>query len=410
MVDKKDKKTHKDKSQVEVSAPKSSRSTNSDGLHSVIWLAGLLISVFAFKSSVLDANNIPSASMIPTLKIGDYLFVNKMRYSFHIPFNGTRIISYDDPERGDIITFLPPREHEKNYVKRVIGMPGDRFRMRVLSVCDLPAEMRSNSPDGKPFRLPALAERDFRCPGLGEVADRFQPPHITIYEYREKGHGPWRNFGPRILPDSEARQVLTDADHVIKVLHPDLIPAWMSSEAYLPVLFEETINGTKHQFLELYDSFSRSPRSIHANYKLETVTPDCTPETMLEEGCEIPAQHYLVMGDNRDNSLDSRAIGLINRDLIRGKALIIYFSINWYRQTCNEIMSSVASLPGGLADLGQTAQGPDLEEFPSADQARYCDTVDSNENAGLIGSPLHFFTNMLIRKDVRWRRLGKILK
>ena len=85
---------------------------------------------------MLDANNIPSGSMIPTLKVGDYLFVNKMRYSLRLPYLGTELLRIDDPNRGDIITFIPREETEKNYVKRVIGVPGDRIRIRYLGVCD----------------------------------------------------------------------------------------------------------------------------------------------------------------------------------------------------------------------------------------------------------------------------------
>lgn len=96
----------------------------------------LVVLVFAFKHSILDANNIPSGSMIPTLKIGDYLFVNKMRFSLYFPFTYWELLHFDDPHRGDIVTFVPPRDPSKNYVKRLIGMPGDRIRIRNISICD----------------------------------------------------------------------------------------------------------------------------------------------------------------------------------------------------------------------------------------------------------------------------------
>lgn len=100
----------------------------------------IVILVFAFKSSVLDANNIPSGSMIPTLKIGDFLFVNKMRYSIRMPFTESELIRIDDPQRGDIVTFAPPFRalslgdsrdgfFAKRYVKRVVGLPGDTIRI-----------------------------------------------------------------------------------------------------------------------------------------------------------------------------------------------------------------------------------------------------------------------------------------
>ena len=77
-------------------------------LSSTISLFIIIFVVFAFKSSILDANNIPSGSMLPTLKIGDFLFVNKMRYSFRMPFSEGEIFRYDNPKRGDIVTFIPP--------------------------------------------------------------------------------------------------------------------------------------------------------------------------------------------------------------------------------------------------------------------------------------------------------------
>src|SRR5690606_16007679 len=64
----------------------------------------LVLTVFAFKQSILDANNIPSGSMIPTLLVGDYLFVNKMRYSLRVPWTRIRLVDYDHPKRGDIVT------------------------------------------------------------------------------------------------------------------------------------------------------------------------------------------------------------------------------------------------------------------------------------------------------------------
>lgn len=105
-------------------------------LHNIYSLGTLVFFVFAFKSSVLDANNIPSSSMEPTLMVGDHLFVNKMRYAIDLPFTSIHLIRLSEPQRGDIVTFVPPGDIEqgsqlygKTLVKRVIGVPGDTVQV-----------------------------------------------------------------------------------------------------------------------------------------------------------------------------------------------------------------------------------------------------------------------------------------
>lgn len=113
-------------------------------VYSLVSLLLLIIAVFGFKDFILDANNIPSGSMIPTLKIGDYLFVNKMRYSIRAPFTGLELARLDEPERGDIITFIPPHERERHFVKRVMGLPGDRI---AFGKCPPAVSQRLSAPN-----------------------------------------------------------------------------------------------------------------------------------------------------------------------------------------------------------------------------------------------------------------------
>lgn len=101
-----------------------------------IWqLAVALLIVFAIRSSVVEPFKIPSGSMIPTLYVGDFIFVNKFAYGVKIPFSdlfGAPVIVVDraPPKRGDVIVFLYPREPGTHYIKRVIGTPGDTLEVR----------------------------------------------------------------------------------------------------------------------------------------------------------------------------------------------------------------------------------------------------------------------------------------
>lgn len=89
-----------------------------------------LILAFFIRSFVVQAFKIPSGSMLETLQIGDQLLVNKFLYGVKLPFTDITLIPVSDPEHGDIIVFRYPRDESKDYIKRVIGLPGDTLEMR----------------------------------------------------------------------------------------------------------------------------------------------------------------------------------------------------------------------------------------------------------------------------------------
>jgi len=171
-----------------------------------------IILALIIRTFVIQAFKIPSGSMIPTLVVGDHILVNKFLYSVKVPFTDHILFSFDDPERLDIIVFKYPEDEDKDFIKRIVGTPGDRISLRdkVLYVNDVP----------------------------------------TVEPYIQ-------HTDPTILPAG---------------LHPR-------------------------------DSFD--------------------PIT-------VPPDRYFVMGDNRDHSLDSRFWGFVNREKIKGKAFIIYWS--WDRE------------------------------------------------------------------------------
>jgi len=332
---------------------------------STISLFLIIFFVFAFKSSILDANNIPSGSMIPTLKIGDFLFVNKMRYSLRIPFfSETEIFRYDDPKRGDIVTFNPPDDaiqedvytidsagnvsrpkkvqipilsdiFAKRFVKRVVGMPGDEIR---------------------------ISQKRFKASN-GEFVD------YTWIEYREKGSDEFKTYNPTPVQNHKE---LSDVDNL---------------RAIGKSLFTEEKRDFKHFVLEGYHSASYS-----------FIRRNCPENT-----CKIPEGHYLVMGDNRDDSSDSRFWGFVRREDILGKALILYFSINWKDFTC-----MFKSIPED-----NSVESVNLQRYSKDDLEKQCTAAELNNEFHSESLPEWIFRTLkyrIWRMNVRWERIGRILQ
>src|SRR3989344_2674115 len=93
----------------------------------IIVAVGVALILRAF---VVEAFKIPSPSMVPTLRIGDHIFVNKFVYGFRIPFTKKKFFQWRQPKRGEVIVFIFPEDPSKDYIKRVIGIPGDKIQIR----------------------------------------------------------------------------------------------------------------------------------------------------------------------------------------------------------------------------------------------------------------------------------------
>ena len=112
----------------------------------------VLFVVFVLRSFIVEPFQIPSSSMVPTLQVGDYILVNKYTYGIRLPVIRTKVLSLNEPQRGDVMVFFPPHMNDTYYIKRVIGLPGDRvtYRDKQLTINGEPiaTEWLAVMPDG----------------------------------------------------------------------------------------------------------------------------------------------------------------------------------------------------------------------------------------------------------------------
>ncbi|HVK95900.1 MAG TPA: signal peptidase I [Noviherbaspirillum sp.] len=201
--------------------------------------------VFFLRSFLYEPFKIPSSSMVPTLVIGDLILVNKFTYGIRLPIINKKIIDINDPQRGDVMVFKYPKDTSLDYIKRVVGIPGDKviYKNKRLTI------------NGK------------------EVS--YQP----LPDYLDAEHL------------SYSKQYLENLGGAHKILNDERAPSYVQSPENFP----------QHEL---------------CSYNLEGFA------------CSIPAGHYFMMGDNRDNSLDSRYWGFVSDRNIVGKAFFVWMNLS----------------------------------------------------------------------------------
>jgi signal peptidase I len=188
--------------------------------------------VFLLRSFLAEPFRIPSASMMPTLLIGDFLLVNKFTYGIRLPIINKKIIEIDEPKRGDIVVFRFPKDPTVDYIKRVVGVPGDK-----------------------------ITYYDKRL-----YINQKMVNQVPLGAYQGVGQG----------------QDMTGSIHL-----------------------EENLAGVEHSILIR----SEAPAA--------------------EGSYVVPPGNYFVMGDNRDNSNDSRYWGTVPEENLVGKAFFIWMNWDW---------------------------------------------------------------------------------
>lgn len=201
--------------------------------------------VFVLRSFLYEPFKIPSSSMVPTLVIGDLILVNKYTYGIRLPIINKKIVDINDPQRGDVMVFKYPKDPSLDYIKRVIGVPGDKivYKNKRLSI------------NGKEV-------------SYEELPEYLDEEHLTYSkQYLEK---------------------LTGEPH--KILNDERAPTYVQNP----------------------DAF---PKRELCSYSVEGFA------------CTVPTGHYFMMGDNRDNSLDSRYWGFVPDQYIVGKAFFVWMNL-----------------------------------------------------------------------------------
>ena len=212
------------------------------------WTAGLfpvILIVFLLRSFLFEPFKIPSGSMVPTLLVGDLILVNKFHYGVRLPVLNKKIIANNDPQRGDVMVFRYPVDPRVDYIKRVVGVPGDEvaYLNQKLSINGQPVPTK----------------------GLGEFYDE-------------------------------------------------------DSMRYVP-MFSELLGAVEHRILV----DPRRPAFFGGDQKTFPMNENCRyqPEGVV---CKVPPGHYFMMGDNRDNSQDSRFWGFVPDENIVGRAFFVWMN------------------------------------------------------------------------------------
>lgn len=206
----------------------------------------VILFVFVLRSFVVEPFRIPSGSMLPTLQSGDLILVNKFSYGLRLPVLDKKVIDIGSPQRGDVMVFRYPVEPDVDYIKRVVGLPGDEI---------------------------AYVDKKLYVNGT-------EVPHVRDGDYYE----------------------------------PDRV-------SYI-AQFTEKLGETSHRILldprrtQEYSPIWNFPYQENCQYARNGLR------------CTVPEGHYFAMGDNRDNSADSRYWGFVPDQNVVGKAFLVWMNFS----------------------------------------------------------------------------------
>ena len=206
----------------------------------------VILAVFVVRSFIVEPFKIPSGSMVPTLLVGDFILVNKYEYGLRMPITNTKLTNGSPLKRGDVVVFRYPKDESVDYIKRVIGLPGDTVAY----------EDKKLTINGKPV------------------------PETPLPDYLDDER---MGYAKQFEEDLDGRKNA--------ILNNPQVPPFVVGA----------------------DDF---PFRDNCNYNAQGVT------------CKVPPGNYFMMGDNRDNSADSRYWGFVPDNNIVGRAFFIWMNFS----------------------------------------------------------------------------------
>ena len=204
----------------------------------------VILIVFLLRSFLVEPFKIPSGSMIPTLLVGDFILVNKYTYGIRLPVINKKIVEMNSPQRGDVVVFRYPVDPSLDYIKRIVGLPGDKVA--------------------------------------------YQNKRLTI--------------------NGKAVSIKRDGDYLDKerLFYTPRYVEQLAARSHELLIEDEAPSFVQHAL--------QFPNRNNCIYNSEGVI------------CDVPQGHYFAMGDNRDNSQDSRVWGFVPEENLVGKAFFIWFN------------------------------------------------------------------------------------
>lgn len=211
---------------------------------------------FFIRSFIVEPYKIPSKSMVPSLLVGDHIFVNKFAYGLRIPMTKKWIANFADPKRGEVIIFIYPVDNKLDFVKRVVGLPGDHIQVK----------------EGKVF---------------------VNGTEMTLKDIEITGVDP-KDRRALLIPHAQADEIPGDLQK---------LPYYRGFENYQ--IKVEKLGNKEH--------LMQKSLLLPNDEDFDTI---------------VPPGHYFVMGDNRDQSADSRVWGFVPRENLKGRAMFIWLSLD----------------------------------------------------------------------------------
>lgn len=316
-----------------------------------------IIFLLAIRSSVLGTYKVPTGSMIPSIKVHDHLFANKLSYNFKIPFTDYQLIKWRDPKKGDIIAFRNPQNEREMFTKRVIAEPGDTLEIKNRKLIingktckyefvrietefhfSFEGEYKENTiTDIEAAKISAYDIQDGSIYYKGKLLDQRASYYAVYNEYFGEESHKVRFRIRKIIIDGKDTFIGLIDDNIKITNNTVFINDIKIPNGIINIIKEYSFKNPDTgnlQTLMLEELITHPDFSIGKDgrlyYKKKEINCKITqsaalPGNAFEDNMSqitINDNCYFAMGDNRNNSHDSRFWGQLNRTNIEGKLLI----------------------------------------------------------------------------------------